>query len=59
MADKIMPDRGGNMNEKGWKAIAIVGIWACTAAMFAITKEVNSEIVGAIATASVLIAFFF
>ena len=49
----------GEMNEKGWKAVAIVGIWISTATMFIVTKDINPEIVGMIGTASVLIALFF
>jgi len=52
-------NREDNMTEKGWKAVAIVGMWASVAIMAAITKETNGEIVGAVATASVIIAFIF
>lgn len=52
-------NREDTMTEKGWKAVAIVGMWASVALMSAITKETNGEIVGAVATASVIIAFIF
>lgn len=58
LVDKVV-NREANMTEKGWKALVIVGMWASVALMSAITQEVNNEAVGAVATASVIIAFIF
>jgi hypothetical protein len=50
--------RGDSMSDKGWKAIAIVGVWGSIAIMFAITGEINQGVASLAATATLVIALF-
>jgi hypothetical protein len=50
--------KGDTMSDKGWKAIAIVGIWGSLAASFAVTGDMNKDVASYAAGATFIIAFF-
>jgi hypothetical protein len=50
--------RGDNMSVQGWKAIAIVGVWASVAVMTAVTGEMSTQVVSSAVLAILVIAMF-
>ena len=50
--------KGDTMESKGWKTLAVVGVWASIAIMFVATGELSNDIVANGALATFLIALF-